>query len=273
MRPGRLVAVIAVVSACAHTAPSARDPRPATESVPATASATSPANVPSIPFPPNDTTRPQPRIARARAALLTPPPADATILFDGTSLENWLDDKNAPARWTVRDGYMEVAAGTGNIHTTSSWGDVQLHIEWMAPLPPEGEGQLRGNSGVFLMNKYELQILDSYGNDTYADGHAGAIFGEYPPSANASLPPGEWQSYDVIFHRPHFDGTRLVEPARFTVIWNGVLVQDNVSLVGPTGQQRRPYTAHADRLPIGLQDHAFKVRFRNIWVRELNGAD
>jgi 3-keto-disaccharide hydrolase len=146
-----------------------------------------------------------------------------------------------------------------------------LHIEWASPTPATGEGQERGNSGVFLMGRYELQVLDSYDNITYADGQAGAIFGQYPPLVNASRPAGIWQSYDVVFHRPRFapDG-HVVSPARFTVFHNGVLVQDNVSLVGPTAYQRRPpYAAHPDRLPLGLQDHSMKVRFRNIWIREL----
>ena len=166
---------------------------------------------------------------------------------------------------------MEVTPGAGGIHTTDTFGDVQLHVEWATPSPARGTDQDRGNSGVFLMGKYEVQVLDSYENVTYADGQAGAVYGQYPPLVNVSRPPGEWQSYDIIFHRPHFaaNGT-LVSPGRFTVLQNGVLVQDNVALLGPTSYMRRdPYVAHPDRLPIGLQDHGHPVRFRNIWARDL----
>ena len=159
----------------------------------------------------------------------------------------------------------------GTMTTRAPFGDVQLHVEWMSPNPPHGEDQDRGNSGVFLMGQFELQVLDSYGNVTYADGQAGAIYGQYPPLVNVSRPPGEWQSYDVVFHRPHFDASgKVTAPARFTVLHNGVLVQDNVALVGPTAnKQRPPYVAGPDRLPISLQDHGHPVRFRNIWVRDL----
>jgi len=200
-----------------------------------------------------------------------PPPSDAVVLFDGHDLGKWLGGDNGPAKWVVRDGYMEVAPGTGGIHTAQGFGDVQLHVEWMAPNPPRGSDQDRGNSGVFLMGRYEVQVLDSYGNVTYPDGQAAALYGQYPPRVNASRPPGEWQSYDIIFHRPRFGpGGALVSPAVVTVLHNGVLVQDAVTLTGPTAHQSRPpYSAHPDRLPISLQDHEHPVRFRNIWLREL----
>jgi hypothetical protein len=152
-----------------------------------------------------------------------------------------------------------------------AFGDVQLHIEWATPSPARGSGQARGNSGVFLMGRYEVQVLDSYQNRTYPDGQAAAIYGQYPPLVNASRPPGEWQTYDIVFRRPRFDANgALVSPARMTVFHNGVLVQDDVELTGPSGHQSRPpYERHADRLPIRLQDHGDPVRFRYIWVREL----
>lgn len=204
---------------------------------------------------------------------LRPPPSDAIVLFDGRSLEAWRSAKSSsePARWRVAGDYMEVVAGTGNIATAQGFGDVQLHIEWMSPLPVESEGQGRGNSGVFLMSIYEIQVLDSYENPTYADGQAGAIYGQYPPLVNASRPPGEWQTYDVVFHRPHFDdGGSLTRKARMTILHNGVLVQDDAVLTGPTAHKERPpYTKHADRLPLVLQDHGNPVRFRNVWLREL----
>ena len=171
----------------------------------------------------------------------------------------------------MQNGVAEVVPGTGGIQTKQSFGDVQLHVEWAAPSEVEGEGQERGNSGVFLMGRYEVQVLDSYNNTTYADGQAAALYGQYPPLVNASRPPGEWQTYDIIFRRPHFDANgNMVKPARVTVFHNGVLVQDNVELTGATAHyDRPPYEAHPDALPIQLQDHSDLVRFRNIWLREL----
>jgi hypothetical protein len=217
--------------------------------------------------------RPRPKVVTPGAWVPTPPPPDAVVLFDGRSLDRWrlADSTESPAGWKLTDGYMEVVPGSGGIATAEGFGDAQLHIEWMTPAPPEGTGQDRGNSGVFLMRQYEVQVLDSYQNDTYPDGQAGAIYGQYPPLVNASRPPGEWQSYDIVFHRPRFAGDGSLEsPARMTVLQNGILVQDNATLVGPTSnQERRPYVAHADRLPITLQDHGHRVRFRNVWIREL----
>ena len=200
-----------------------------------------------------------------------PAPADAIVLFDGRDLSQWEDGKGGPARWKVENGYAEVVAKTGPIRTKRGFGDCQLHVEWAAPVEVKGEGQERGNSGVFLMDKYEVQVLDSYDNRTYADGQAAAIYGQYPPLVNACRKPGEWQSYDIIFHRPHFDPEKnLVQPARMTVLHNGVLVHDNVELTGPTAHKARPsYEPHDIRLPLSLQDHGNPVRYRNIWVREL----
>ena len=166
---------------------------------------------------------------------------------------------------------MEVAPGTGPIQTKGKFGDVQLHVEWAAPTPATGTGQGRGNSGIFLMGLYELQVIDSYQADTYADGQAGAIYGQYPPLANASRPPGEWQTYDIAFRRPRFDSAgKLLEPARFTLIHNGILIQNNEELWGGTNWlEPAPYESQADRGPIELQDHGHHVRFRNIWLREL----
>ena len=216
---------------------------------------------------------PAPPVVKAGPApALVPPPSDAIVLFDGKDLSKWKGQDGGPARWVVRDGYFEVAAGTGSISTAQGFGDVQLHVEWAAPNPPKGADQDRGNSGVYLMGLYEVQVLDSYGSVTYPDGQAAAVYGQYPPLVNASRPPGEWQSYDIVFHRPRFDaGGKLLQPARLTVFHNGVLVQDDVTLTGPTAHQSRPpYQAHADRLPLSLQDHAHPVRYRNIWVRELH---
>ena len=223
-------------------------------------------------WPQHSTERPRPPIITPGApALPVPPPSDAIVLFDGATLANWNTDTGAPAAWRVIDGAVEVAAGKGAMVTRQSFGDSQLHIEWMSPNPAHGIDQDRGNSGVFFMGMYEVQILDSYNNITYADGQAASLYGQYPPLVNASRPPGVWQSYDIVFRRPRFDASGHVQsPAIVTVLHNGVLVQDHVQLVGPTANQSRPpYTRHADRLPIALQDHGHLVRFRNIWLRNL----
>jgi hypothetical protein len=220
----------------------------------------------------HDETRPLPPVvdpgpAGAPAAA----PSDAIVLFDGRNLLSWEDGKGGPANWKVTDGYMEVVAQVGSIRTKKGFGDCQLHVEWATPSAVTGEGQERGNSGVFLMDTYEVQVLDSYGNRTYADGMAAAVYGQFPPLVNACRKPGEWQTYDIVFHRPRFDHQGgLVRPARLTVFQNGVLVQDNVELTGPTAHKARPpYIAHPDRLPLSLQDHGNPTRYRNIWLREL----
>jgi hypothetical protein len=199
------------------------------------------------------------------------PPSDAVVLFDGKDLSGWVDKNGKPAGWKVENGYMEVVAGTGNISTRGAFGDCQLHVEFAEPTPAVGESQERGNSGVFLMTLYEVQVLDSYANKTYADGQAAAVYGQYPPLANAARPPAQWQTYDVIFHAPRFAAGKLLHPARMTILHNGVLVQDNVELTGPTAHgERPPYKAGPDKMPLQLQDHGNPVRFRNIWIRELH---
>jgi hypothetical protein len=202
-------------------------------------------------------------------------PSDAVVLFDGKDLAHWSHKDGSAPKWKVENGYAEVVAKTGYIYTREAFGDCQLHVEFMEPTPPKGESQERGNSGVFLMGLYEIQVLDSYENKTYADGQASAVYGQYPPLVNASRAPGQWQSYDIIFHGPRFakDG-KLLRPARVTVLHNGVLVQDNVQPTGPTEHgERPPYKAHPEKLPLGLQDHGDPVRFRNIWIRELKTTE
>jgi hypothetical protein len=199
------------------------------------------------------------------------PPSDTVVLFDGKDLSRWVASDGKPAKWKVENGYMEVVAKTGNISTHDSFGDCQLHVEFTEPSPGEGESQERGNSGVFLMGLYEIQVLDSYENKTYADGQASAVYGQYPPQVNASRPPATWQTYDIIFHGPRFTGSKVRSPARVTVLHNGVLVQDNVELTGPTAHgERPPYKPGPDKLPLQLQDHGHSVRYRNIWIRELH---
>jgi hypothetical protein len=198
-------------------------------------------------------------------------PSDAVVLFDGKDLLRWVHKDGSAAKWKVENGYAEVGAKTGYIYTRDSFGDCQLHVEFAEPVPPKGESQERGNSGVFLMGLYEIQVLDTYENKTYADGMASAVYGQYPPLVNASRPPGQWQSYDIVFHGPRFDPQgKLLRAARVTVLHNGVLVQDNVELSGPTAHgERPPYKAQPEKLPLALQDHGNPVRYRNIWIREL----
>ena len=220
----------------------------------------------------HDTTRAQPPVVHpGPAAPPAPVPSDAVVLFDGRDFSEWKASDDGRPAWKIENGYMEVVAGAGGISTIRGFGDCQLHIEWASPAPATGAGQNRGNSGVFLMGRYEVQVLDSYYSVTYPDGQAAAIYGQYPPLVNASRPPGEWQSYDIVFRRPRFNERgELIAPARIIVMHNGVLVHDGVILTGPTGHRDRPpYSAHADRLPIALQDHESPVRFRNIWVRDL----
>jgi hypothetical protein len=201
----------------------------------------------------------------------TAPPSDAIVLFDGSDLSSWVNNKGEAAAWDVKDGAMTVVPGTGGIQTKQGFGDVQLHIEWRSPSVVKGEGQGRGNSGVFLMGRYEIQVLDSYENFTYPNGQAASVYKQHIPLVNATKKPGEWQTYDIIFTAPRFNEQgRVSHPARVTVIHNGVLVQNNIEIWGTTQYIGLPsYSRHEDRLPLGLQDHGDLVSFRNIWIREL----
>lgn len=207
-------------------------------------------------------------------AIVTPgenngPPSDAVVLFGGKDLSAWAGADN----WKVDNGTM--LSGKGDVRTKDAFGDCQLHIEWMAPTPATGSSQGRGNSGVFLMDNYELQILDSYDNKTYFDGQAGAIYKQTPPMVNATKPPGTWNVYDVIWTAPRFnDDGSLKSPAFITALHNGVLIQNHFELLGDDPFHRPPeYKKHADRLPIRLQDHGNPMRFRNIWIREIKPAE
>jgi hypothetical protein len=198
-------------------------------------------------------------------------PSDATVLFDGKDLSAWASSKDgSAAKWKVTEGYFEVVPKTGQIQTKQTFGSIQLHVEFREPSPPVGEDQDRGNSGVFLMGLYEIQVLDSYQSKTYADGQAGAVYGQYPPLVNASRKPGEWQAYDIVFHAPKFGSDGKVEKkGRVTVIHNGVLVQDNVEIQGTTSTETPEYKNTAAKGPLALQDHNHPVRYRNVWVREI----
>lgn len=203
-------------------------------------------------------------------------PSDAIVLFDGSSLNAWEPVREGGQSWIIEDGAMVVVPTPEperptDQRTKQAFGDIQLHLEYRTPSVIEGAGQGRGNSGVFFMGLYEIQVLDSYENPTYVNGQASSIYKQHPPLVNASRPPGEWQTLDVVFIAPRFnaDGA-LLSPARMTAFHNGVLVQLDSVLRGPTVFQGEPnYTAHADRLPLVLQDHRNPVAFRNIWVREL----
>ena len=196
------------------------------------------------------------------------PPSDAIVLFNGKDLSAWNNADN----WKIEKGVM--VAGGGDITSKEAFGDCQLHIEWSTPVPPTGAGQGRGNSGVFLMNTYEIQVLDSFDNQTYFDGQAGAIYKQTPPEVNAMRPPGQWNVYDIIWTAPQFheDGS-LKSPAYMTALHNGVLILNHFELLGDTPYDRAPrYSAHADQFPIRLQDHGNPVRFQNIWVRNIKPA-
>lgn len=199
-------------------------------------------------------------------------PSDAIVLFDGKNTDAW-EAKNGsgPAKWKVENGFMTVAAGTGDIKTKQGFGDCQLHIEWRTPAEVKGESQGRGNSGIFFMGRYELQVLDNYNNRTYSNGQAGGIYKQLPPMANACRPPGEWQTYDIIFTAPVFyeDGS-LKSQARITVFHNGVVIQNDRTLWGSTQYIGvATYDKHSDKEPIVLQDHGNPVSYRNIWIRPL----
>jgi hypothetical protein len=222
----------------------------------------------------HDPDRPYPPVVTPGA---TPgaPPSDAIVLFDGKDLSKWAQagkgadaGKIVDAKWPVKNGYFEVGPGTGPLMTRDKFGDIQLHIEWSEPPEIKGASQGRGNSGILIMGLYEIQVLDTYKNPTYADGHAGAIYGQWPPLANAARPPGEWQTYDIMFEAPKFEAGKLVKPAYQTVLWNGIFVQNRKEVMGPmVYRQVAHYTAHDAELPLALQDHNNPVRFRNVWVR------
>lgn len=199
-------------------------------------------------------------------------PGDAIVLFDGSDLSQWRDGNGNPAAWRVEKGAMVVRPGEGDIYTVQTFGDCQLHLEWVVPenIESESSGQSRGNSGVFLMGKYEVQILDSYENSAHPAGQAGAVYSQSPPLVNACRAPGKWQTYDIVFRRPHFKGKELTKAATVTVLHNGVLVQDQFEIEGTTYlEQKGIYEAHPPQLPLRLQDHGTPVRFRNIWIRHL----
>jgi len=269
--------LLAAIVAAGFTARAA-DNKPAGKDEPAPVGYEGTPQIPDSKWRIHQADRPQPRVVTPGGKCIegaAPPPSDAVVLFDGKDLSKWCDDKGGPPKWKVVDGCIEVVPKTGYMFTRQEFGDVQLHLEWRPPSPPKGDSQKRSNSGVFFFGKtYEIQILDSFKNRTYADGHAGAVYGQYPPLVNAVRPPGEWQSYDIVFTAPTFDGEKLVKRAAITAFINGIVVQNHAEYLGGSAHKRIiPYKPHGPKGPIGLQDHGDPIRFRNIWVRELKGYD
>lgn len=222
----------------------------------------------------HDTDRPHPPIITPGTAS-TPdkpgqPPSDAIVLFDGKDLSQWTNLKGEPTKWEIKDGAMVCVPKSGFIQSKQKFGDAQVHIEFNCPTPPKGNSQGRGNSGVFLGGgMYEIQVLDSYDNVTYADGQCCAMYGQHPPQVNSSRKPGEWQSYDIIYHMPKFENGKMVKPANVTIFQNGVLMQYNQDYMGGTNhKQIKPYKEHAEGA-LQFQDHGNPVAYRNVWVREL----
>jgi len=230
----------------------------------------------------HDPARPQPPVVTPgnTFSLGAPAPSDAEVLFDGKGLDKWQAMSGVAANWKTNDDYVETAARGGSIRTRGKWADFQLHVEWATPNPPHGEGQGRGNSGILINNMYEVQVLDSYQAKTYADGQAGAIYGQQPPLVNASKAPGEWQSYDILFESPRWnEAGELTKKATITVLHNGLVVQNHYELIGGTDGVNNtvPYRSlskypppHAPEVFIALQDHANPVHYRNIWIRSLH---
>lgn len=204
-------------------------------------------------------------------------PSDAVVLFDGESTDALQKAGGGEVGWRITDeGALSTVRGKGSLQTKQAFGDIQMHVEWKTPESQANRsGQGRGNSGIFLMGRYEIQVLDNKGNKTYPDGMAGSVYGQFPPMVNPGRGIDQWQSYDIIFRRPHFnDDGSLKQPATVTVLHNGVLVQDHTEILGPTRhKQRTEYSAHPEKLPITFQNHGEEAHYRNIWVRELPPRD
>jgi len=224
--------------------------------------------LPDVDYRVHDPDRPHPPAVTPAGPVTRPPPSDATVLFDGTDRSTWVAVDGGDPAWPVEDGVLRVDPGSGDIRTTEPLGDCQLHVEWATPDDP-GDAEYPGNSGVFLADRYEVQILDCAASPIYADGWTGAVYGQHPPAVDACLPSGAWQSFDIVWRRPRFDGDELVAPARLTAFQNGVLIHDAVEPYGPTTY--RDYEAYEPHgpAPLRLQDHGFPVRFRNLWYRPL----
>lgn len=237
--------------------------------------------LPGLPYHVHDSARPHPPVVTPAEAP-GGAPSDAMVLFDGKDLSQWMSGKSWITRagsgeapeWKVSDGYVECVPNTGDLVTRAKFGDIQLHIEWSSPGEIKGNSQARGNSGVLLMGRYEVQVLDSYQNPTYADGQAGAIYGQWPPLANAVRAPGKWNAYDIVFEAPVLEGDKVIKPAYITVFLNGVLLHNRKESMGPmVYRQVAHYSAQPAEDSLVLQNHNSAVRYRNIWVRKLKGYD
>ncbi|MDE3166867.1 MAG: DUF1080 domain-containing protein [Acidobacteriota bacterium] len=226
----------------------------------------------------HDMTRPRPVKVTPAPYVDEKPPSDAIVLFDGKDLSQWVQRGRGGVvgtpKWKVENGYMEIVPRTGRLVTKEKFGDCQLHVEWMVPTTDTGNGQGIGNSGVELMTRYEVQVLESNSHLTYADGQAGAIYGVWPPLVNPARPAGEWNVYDILFEAPHFEDGKMVKPAYVTVLFNGLLVQDHKAYLGTTiWRQVGKYTPHPAEEPLSLQDHSQPVRYRNIWIRRVASGE
>jgi hypothetical protein len=272
----RLAALFILAAALVAQQPAPEHPKPAGDSE---TGYTDTPQLPGQPWKVHDAARPRPRkVDPGAAPASAAPPSDAIVLFDGTSLSQWVamlrGGKIQEPRWKVENGYMEIVPRTGRLVTKEKFGDCQLHVEWMIPEASDGSGQGRGNTGVELMSRYEIQVLESHQNLTYADGQAASIYGQWPPLVNASRPAGQWNAYDIYFEAPRFEAGKLVQPAYATVVHNGVLVHHRQEILGRAIHRRvASYTPHGPEEPLSLQDHNRAVRYRNIWIRRLKKYD
>jgi len=228
--------------------------------------------LPGVEYTVHDPRRPQPRIVETGGAVVVKPPSDAIVLFDGKTLDQWTQE-GGPAKWPVKDGVF-IADGK-EIQSKESFGAVQLHFEWRLPAGRKVDGQSGGNSGVFLMGLYEVQVLQSHNNKTYPDGQAGSLYGQLPPLVNATSPQGEWQSYDIAFEPPVYEGEKVITPAKITIIHNGVVVQHGSLYLGPTQHKKvATYPAkHPETGPLRIQFHGDPMEYRNFWIRPLGKRD
>ncbi len=282
--PARALACLAVLAMTSYSSPAQNPPAAGAANPPEQIEGFKEHLLPGGKWYQHDPGRPQPPIVTpgANFSAGAAPPSDAEVLFDGKDLSKWENTRGEAANWKVQDGYMEVTPPNGNdIRTRGKWSDFQLHVEWAEPTQTAGlHGQSRGNSGILINNMYEVQVLDSYNDKTYADGQAGAIYGQMPPLVNASKPPGQWQTYDIIWESPRWNQNReLVQKACITVLHNGVVIQHKTEFIGSTDgigggvpwRGTSKYTPHSPEVFVQLQNHnANPVRFRNIWIRDLH---
>jgi hypothetical protein len=277
MKPIATILIAGLIAGAVFAQQPASQPKPEVQGNDRDGYTDTPLN-PGQPWKVHDAARPRPAKVTPGALVSAPAPSDAIVLFDGKDLSQWVtrmrNGQISEPKWKVENGYIEIVPRNGRLVTKEKFGDVQLHVEWMIPEGTEGEGQGAGNSGIELMGRYEIQVLESYESLTYADGQAASIYGQWPPLVNASRPKGQWNVYDIFFEAPKFEGERLVKPAFITVIHNGVLVHHRKEIMGRAIHRRvATYAPHGEEEPFSLQDHGRPVRFKNIWMRRLKGYD